>query len=354
MRTCRTIPTACANRKSAWAIHGTRYRGTRRSRRSGHAPAPFSPRDPAGTATYIGNPNAAQLWQRAQRASPHQGARHQEPVFRQHRGPDAASGRELVAVRPRRARSRFPISTARRPSSSSAAIRWPRTASVWTVPDFRARVRELKAPRRAAGRIDPRRTETAKIADRHLFIQPTSDAFFLIALLKAVLALRPLHPLRTISPGWTRWPLCSPASTTPLAAPPPASAPRRGVVGRPAHQRPRRARRPARHRHPAARHAQRLADRADQYRRGPSRPRGAAPLSDPRARHAGDAAARIARQAHLAGLGPQVGAGEFPAAALAEEIETEGRGQIKALFVVAGNPVLSTPTAPGSTRRWKA
>ncbi len=36
-------------------------------------------------------------------------------------------------------------------------------------------------------------------------------------------------------------------------------------------------------------------------------------------------------------------AGELPVAALAEEILTEGDGQIKALVTVAGNPVLSTP-----------
>src|SRR5207244_3210819 len=35
--------------------------------------------------------------------------------------------------------------------------------------------------------------------------------------------------------------------------------------------------------------------------------------------------------------------GEFPAACLAEEIETPGDGQIRALVTVAGNPVLSTP-----------
>ncbi|MEZ4953541.1 MAG: molybdopterin-dependent oxidoreductase [Saprospiraceae bacterium] len=35
--------------------------------------------------------------------------------------------------------------------------------------------------------------------------------------------------------------------------------------------------------------------------------------------------------------------GEFPAATLADEIETEGEGQIKALINIAGNPVLSTP-----------
>jgi len=35
--------------------------------------------------------------------------------------------------------------------------------------------------------------------------------------------------------------------------------------------------------------------------------------------------------------------GEFPVAALAEEIETEGEGQIKALFTIAANPALSAP-----------
>ncbi|HET8783710.1 MAG TPA: molybdopterin oxidoreductase family protein [Pyrinomonadaceae bacterium] len=39
---------------------------------------------------------------------------------------------------------------------------------------------------------------------------------------------------------------------------------------------------------------------------------------------------------------PEFG-GEFPVAALAEEILTDGPGQIKALVTVAGNPVLSTP-----------
>ena len=39
---------------------------------------------------------------------------------------------------------------------------------------------------------------------------------------------------------------------------------------------------------------------------------------------------------------PEFG-GEFPVAALAEEILTPGEGQIKALVTAAGNPVLSTP-----------
>jgi len=39
---------------------------------------------------------------------------------------------------------------------------------------------------------------------------------------------------------------------------------------------------------------------------------------------------------------PEFG-GELPAAAMAEEIETEGQGRIRALVTFAGNPVLSTP-----------
>ena len=47
---------------------------------------------------------------------------------------------------------------------------------------------------------------------------------------------------------------------------------------------------------------------------------------------------------------PEFG-GELPVAALAEEIETPGAGQIRALITVAGNPVLSTPNgAPARAR----
>jgi anaerobic selenocysteine-containing dehydrogenase len=58
--------------------------------------------------------------------------------------------------------------------------------SVWTVPDFRNRVKALQVRGGELIVIDPRRTETAKIADRHMFIRPAADAFFLIALLKTL------------------------------------------------------------------------------------------------------------------------------------------------------------------------
>ena len=53
---------------------------------------------------------------------------------------------------------------------------------------------------------------------------------------------------------------------------------------------------------------------------------------------------RIGRFAsRVRGLGETMG--ELPVAALAEEIDTDGPGQIKVLITVAGNPLLSTPNS---------
>jgi anaerobic selenocysteine-containing dehydrogenase len=49
------------------------------------------------------------------------------------------------------------------------------------------------------------------------------------------------------------------------------------------------------------------------------------------------------RRSRVRGLGETMG--ELPAACLAEEIDTPGEGQIRAMVVVGGNPVLSTPNA---------
>jgi anaerobic selenocysteine-containing dehydrogenase len=59
--------------------------------------------------------------------------------------------------------------------------------SLWTVPDFRGKAKALKARGGKLIVIDPRRTETAAIADTHHFIRPGSDVFFLSALANAVL-----------------------------------------------------------------------------------------------------------------------------------------------------------------------
>ena len=60
--------------------------------------------------------------------------------------------------------------------------------SLWTVPDFRGKARAL---RERGGRmivIDPRRTETADVADEHHAIRPGGDVFLLLGMLLHLLA----------------------------------------------------------------------------------------------------------------------------------------------------------------------
>lgn len=60
--------------------------------------------------------------------------------------------------------------------------------SMWTVPDFPQRRRDLAARGGRMVVIDPRRTETAKVADEHHFIRPGTDVYALLAILRELLA----------------------------------------------------------------------------------------------------------------------------------------------------------------------
>ncbi len=63
--------------------------------------------------------------------------------------------------------------------------------SMMTVPDVANR---LKAIQKRGGKfvvIDPRKTETAKIADQHIFIKPATDVYLLLAILNEILTLTP-------------------------------------------------------------------------------------------------------------------------------------------------------------------
>lgn len=60
--------------------------------------------------------------------------------------------------------------------------------SLWTVPDFPGRLRELRSRGGRLVVLDPRRTETAAIADEHHFVRPGTDATVLLALVHVVLA----------------------------------------------------------------------------------------------------------------------------------------------------------------------
>lgn len=68
--------------------------------------------------------------------------------------------------------------------------------SVWTVPGVRHRIAGLKARGGRLVVVDPRRTETADLADTHLFIRPGTDPAFLIALLLELDAMGAIRPGR--------------------------------------------------------------------------------------------------------------------------------------------------------------
>ena len=60
--------------------------------------------------------------------------------------------------------------------------------SIMTVPDFPGRLRELKARGGRMVVFDPRRTETAKVADEHHFVRPGTDVLVLLAIINVLFA----------------------------------------------------------------------------------------------------------------------------------------------------------------------
>ncbi|WP_417594141.1 molybdopterin oxidoreductase family protein [Parasphingorhabdus sp.] len=58
--------------------------------------------------------------------------------------------------------------------------------SIWTVPDFKKRVKEMQARDGKLVVVDPRRTETAKLTDAHHFVKPGTDTALLIGILKSI------------------------------------------------------------------------------------------------------------------------------------------------------------------------
>ena len=122
-------------------------------------------------------------------------------------------------------------------------------------------------------------------------------------------------------------------------------------------RRARRGLRADRHLHAGVRHARELAGRRAERRDRQPRPAGRRDVHEGRRRllqHARHARARARACASAAGRrrvrGLPEAFGELPVACLAEEIDTPGDGQVRALFTLAGNPVVSTPNA-GRLRR---
>lgn len=215
-------------------------------------------------------------------------------------------------------------------------------------------VRRLKDLRARGGRlvvIDPRRTETAKLADEHHFMRPGTDALLLAALLHVLFAEG------LVRPGLLAPRLEGLGEVRDLVAPfsPERAAPHTGIDAATIA-------RLARDFAAAPRAAcyGRLGTCAQEFgglaswlidvanlATGNLDREGGAMFATPAvdlpavARWVGLAGGFGRWRTRVRGL-PEFG-GELPVAALAEEIETPGPGRIRALVVHAGNPVLSLP-----------
>ena len=221
--------------------------------------------------------------------------------------------------------------------------------SLWTVPNFRDKA---KALRERGGRlivIDPRRTETAKAADEHIFIRPGGDVFLLLSMVHTLFAEK-LVRLNRLEPH--------------VAG---VNAVERAVAGFPAGRGlEARCGIPAETIHTLARSLA-TAKRAAVYGRigtctqeygtlcnwlvdvlnvltghfdepgGAMFPKAAAFQANSMGKPGSGRGVVTGRRKSRVSGAPEV-LGEFPISCLAEEIETPGQGQVKALLTVSSNP----------------
>ncbi|MFH9724963.1 molybdopterin-dependent oxidoreductase [Streptomyces sp. NPDC017254] len=223
--------------------------------------------------------------------------------------------------------------------------------SLCTAPDFPGR---LKALRRRGGTltvVDPRRTRTARLADRHVAIRPGADALLLAALVHTLFeeGLTDLGPLaahvegveevraavREFSPEAVADACDVDAGTLRALARELAAAPTAAVYGRMGSSTVE-----------YGTLANWLVDVLNILTGNLDRPGGALfPLAAtvPAPRPAGPGRGfALGRRHSRVSHHPEV-KGELPMVALAEEIETPGEGRIRAVITVAANPVLSAP-----------
>lgn len=225
--------------------------------------------------------------------------------------------------------------------------------SMWTVPDFRGKAKALRARGGRLVVIDPRRTETAALADEHLFIRPGADVFLLLGMVHTLFDEN-LVRLGRVAPLLDGVDAVQ-SAVQPFT--PEAVAARCGIDAA-----------------AIRRLARELAGarRASVYGRIGTCTQEYGTLTtwlidvlntltghmdEPGGAMFAKAAAFAANTAGAPGKGrgasfgrfasrvsgaPEI-FGEFPMTCLPEEIETAGPGQVRALITIAGNPVLSSP-----------
>ncbi|HBO3373749.1 TPA: molybdopterin oxidoreductase family protein [Pseudomonas aeruginosa] len=217
--------------------------------------------------------------------------------------------------------------------------------SIMTVPDVEKRLKALKARGGRLVVVDPRRSETAAIADRHLFIRPGQDAALLLGILNTLFEEHLGRPTPLPVDGLER--VCEavavfdaesmsvrcgvPAESIRQLARDFAAAERAVCYGRMGVST-----------QAFGTLCQWLVQLINLVTGNLDRVGGALCTSPALDLVASTSGGHFDRwRSRVSGL-PEYG-GELPVAALAEEILGEGEGQVRALVTVAGNPVLSTP-----------
>ena len=219
--------------------------------------------------------------------------------------------------------------------------------SIWTVPDVRRRLKDLKARGGKLVVVDPRRTETAELASEHVFIRPGTDAAFLLAMIHVLFRddLVSPGPLAAFTDGLEEIGAAVVELTPDWAAP---------LTGIPAANIERIA-------HDLAnaeagicygrmgvstqafgalcQWAIQVINVATGHLDKPGGSLFTRPAMDQVLNSSRGGFGRFASRAR--GL-PEFNY-ELPAATMADEIRTPGEGQIRLMFTGAGNPVLSTP-----------
>src|SRR6185503_1248057 len=95
-------------------------------------------------------------------------------------------GHQLLLPIPDLDRTDFLLILGANPSASNG--------SLMTAPDAPGRLRAIRERGGKVILIDPRRTETARLADQHIFIRPGTDVLLLLALLHVIYAENLLKP----------------------------------------------------------------------------------------------------------------------------------------------------------------
>jgi anaerobic selenocysteine-containing dehydrogenase len=223
--------------------------------------------------------------------------------------------------------------------------------SLMTAPDIRGRLKAIQARDGKVIVLDPRRTETAERADRHHFIRPGTDAVLLLAMIDEIFArglqrpTRPMHGETELRKAAVAWPPERAAAITGIPAEDIrelahalATTPRAVLYGR------------------VGVCTQEFGGLAawlcyaiNALTGHLDEPGGlmfTTPAVDPipLAKYLGFNGSFARWRSRVSGK-PEFG-GELPMGVLAEEIETPGDGQVRALVTSAGNPVLSSPGGP--------